>query len=176
MKKKKVAGYGYVLISILFCFTALAYWFFPTRSPDAVCWISGGVLLIYGIIRMIGFFSDDLYCLAFRYDFAYGLLLIVLGVLLWLKRQVVYPYLVPGLGWIVLLDSLFRIQMSKEAKDFGLRQWKIILVIGILTAFSSFLLVLSGFSGQKPLEGLTGCVLLLEGVLNWLTVKFTVKW
>ncbi len=176
MKKKKVAGYGYLLISILFCFTALAYCFFPTRSPGTVCWISGGILLIYGIIRIVGFFSDDLYCLAFHYDLAYGLLLIVLGVLLWVKRQVVYLYLVPGLGWIVLLDSLFKIQMSKEAKDFGLRQWKIILVAGILTAFCSFLLAFSGFSGQKSSKILTGCVLLLEGLLNWLTVKFTVKW
>ena len=175
MRKRKAARYGYLLISLLFCLSAFAYWLIPTRSPTATCWVSGGILLAYGIIRILGFFSDDPYCLAFHYDLACGLLLMVLGVMVWVKGTNSYPYLIPGLGWIALLDSFFKIQMSKEAKDFGLRQWNILFLVAILTACSSFLLVLNGVPSPRATDVLTGCTLLLEGILNWFTVKFTVK-
>ena len=83
--------------------------------------------------------------------------------------------MVSGLGWIALADSFFKIQMSKEAKDFGLRQWSVLLLLAALTAFSSFLLVINEFPGPRATEVLTGCTLLLEGVMNWITVVFTVK-
>ena len=86
MRKRKAARYGYLLISLLFCLSAFAYWLIPTRSPTATCWVSGGILLAYGIIRILGFFSDDPYCLAFHYDLACGLLLMVLGVMVWVKE------------------------------------------------------------------------------------------
>lgn len=174
MRKLKVARYGYLLISLLFCLSAFAYWLIPARSPTVTCWVCGGILLVYGIIRILGFFSEDLYCLAFRYDLACGLLLMALGGVVWLKGDHSYPYLIPGLGWIALLDSFLKIQMSTEAKDFGLRQWKVLLLMAILTAFSSFLLVL-GLPGPQVTDALVGCTLLLEGIMNWLTVVFTVK-
>ena len=38
--------------------------------------VAAGILLIaYGIIKMIGYFSKDLYCLAFQYDLACGIFL-----------------------------------------------------------------------------------------------------
>lgn len=175
MRKRKVARYGYLLISMLFCLSAFAYWLIPERSPAVTCWVSGGILLAYGIIRILGFFSEDLYCLAFRYDLACGLLLMVLGVVVWIKRGGCYPYLVPGLGWLALLDSFLKVQMSKEAKDFGLYEWIILLLMAVLTAFSSFLLVINGFPGPQTTAVLVGCTLLLEGIMNWLTVIFTVK-
>lgn len=175
MRKLKVARYGYLLISLLFCLSAFAYQLIPARSPAVTCWVSGGILIAYGVIRVLGFFSEDLYCLAFRYDLACGLLLMVLGIVVWIKGDSSYLYLVPGLGWIALLDSFLKIQMSKEAKDFGLPQWKILLLLAVLTALSSFLLVINGFPGPQVTDLLVSYTLLLEGIMNWITVKFTVK-
>ena len=164
-----------MLISLLFCLSAFTCWFIPTRFPTISCWISGGILLAYGMIRILGFFSADPYCLAFHYDLACGLLLMVLGVIVWINGVKSYPYLIPGFGWVALLDSFFKIQMSKEAKDFGLQQWKVILLVAILTACSSFSLVMKDFLGPLATKILAGSTLLLEGILNWFTVKFTVK-
>lgn len=175
MRKLKIARYGYLLVSLLFCLSAFAYWLFPARSPTIICWISGGILVAYGVIRVLGFFSEDLYCLAFRYDLACGLLLMALGVVVWIKGDSSYLYLVPGLGWVALLDSFLKIQMSKEAKDFGLPQWKILLLMAVLTALSSFLLIINGFPDSQATDILVSCTLLLEGFMNWITVIFTIK-
>lgn len=175
MRKRKIARLGYLLISALFCCAAFAVWLLPEYSPQAAFCVSGTILLGYGVIRIVGFFSDDPYCLAFHYDLACGLLFLVVGAMIWIKGVRGYPYLIPGLGWIALLDSLCKIQMAKEARDFGLRQWRVILPAAILTGISSFLLILDGFPGPRATKILTGCTLLLEGILNWFTVSFAVK-
>lgn len=163
------------MISALFCRAAFAVWLLPEYSPQAAFCVSGTILLGYGVIRIVGFFSDDPYCLAFHYDLACGLLFLVVGAMIWIKGVRGYPYLIPGLGWIALLDSLCKIQMAKEARDFGLHQWRVILPAAILTGISSFLLILDGFPGPRATKILTGCTLLLEGILNWFTVSFAVK-
>ena len=175
MKKREIARFGYLLISVLFCCAAFTVWLWPEYSPQAAYWVSGTILLGYGVIRILGFFSDDPYCLAFHYDLACGLLFMVVGAVIWIKGIRSYPYLTPGLGWIALLDSFCKIQMAKEARDFGLHQWRMILLAAILTGISSFLLILDGFPGPQTTKILTGCTLLLEGVLNWFTVRYAVK-
>ena len=62
MRKRKAVRYRYLLISLLFCLSAFAYWLIPTRSPTATCWVSGSILLTYGIIRIV---TLPLVCLAF---------------------------------------------------------------------------------------------------------------
>lgn len=46
----------------------------PSVSPMSVCIGSGIILIAYGIIKIIGYCSDDLYNLAFQHDLACGLL------------------------------------------------------------------------------------------------------
>ena len=75
------------------------------------------LLLAYGIIKLIGYFAGDLYCLAFQYDLGCGLLLLVLGAVVLVMNLKVSVYLVPGLGLLILLDSLLTIQMVHDAKN-----------------------------------------------------------
>ena len=111
MKKLQFARSGYILISCIFYVTAVVNLIFPHLSPMALSCFGGVILILYGVIKLVGFFSEDLYCLAFRYDLAWGLLIMVIGVLLLVKNVSVAQYLAPGLGWMALLDNLFHIQM-----------------------------------------------------------------
>ena len=82
MKKLRLARDGYILMSIAFYVAGLTYMFLPEISPLTICITSGIVLIVYGIIKVIGYCSNDLYCLAFQYDLACGLFLMVLGVIM----------------------------------------------------------------------------------------------
>lgn len=79
MKKLKMARAGYLLMSAVFYISGALYMILPDVSPLGICITSGIVLIVYGIIKIIGYFSKDLYCLAFQYDLACGLFLMVLG-------------------------------------------------------------------------------------------------
>ena len=177
MKKLRVACYGYLLVSLVSCAAAFVYWFHPDLDPIATCWFIGCFLVGYGIIRIVGFFSKDSYCLAFHFDFACGLLMIVLGVMVCAAHSLAYPYLSLGLGWVTLMDCLFRIQMSKEAQDFGLERWGIVLIAAVITGVVSVLLILYSLFSKNALNirFLTSCTLLMEGIVNFLVVKIMVK-
>lgn len=164
------------MISFIFYAAALIYLVFPDLSPMALTCFSGAILILYGIIKIVGFFSEDLYCLAFRYDLAFGLLSLVVGVLLLVKNVAVARYLTPGLGWMALLDNLFHIQMTKEARDFGMtKEWKLILGLSIVTAALSVLLILQAFPGSWAMHILACVVLLSCGATNHCIVKLMVR-
>lgn len=175
MKKLRLARDGYLAVSILFCAAGLCYILLPEPSPSTVCTLSGVILLLYGIIKITGYFSNDLYCLAFQYDLACGLFLVVLGVILLSCRQRVLPYLSPGLGVLVLLDSLLAIQTAKDARQFGLRTWSVILAAAMLAAAFSVLLIVRPYHSPLAAHLAAGGTLLAEGLKNLCVVVFTVK-
>ena len=175
MKKLQFARSGYIGISCIFYAAAVIYLFFPGLPPMALSCFSGVILILYGIIKFVGFFSEDLYCLAFRYDMAFGLLLMVAGVLLLVKNVSVAQYLTPGLGWMALLDNLFHIQMSKEARDFGIEEWKLVLGLSIATGILSVLLIIRGFPSPQATRILTCIVLLACGAINHCIVMLMVR-
>ena len=174
MKKLQFARSGYIGISCIFYAAAVIYLLFPGLPPMALSCFSGVILVAYGVIKLVGFFSEDLYCLAFRYDLAFGLLILVIGVLLLIKNVTVAQYLMPGLGWVALLDNLFHIQMSKEARDFGMERWKLILGLSITAGVLSVLLIIHGFPGPQATRILTCVVLLAAGAINQCIVMQTV--
>ena len=174
MKKLQFARSGYMMISCVFYIAAVIYLAFPDLPEMALSCFSGVILIVYGIIKLVGFFSEDLYCLAFRYDLTFGLLILVIGVLVLVKNASVAQYLTPGLGWIALLDNLFHIQMSKEARDFGMERWKLILGLSITAGVLSVLLIIHGFPGPQATRILTCVVLLAAGAINQCIVMQTV--
>ncbi len=175
MKKLQFAQGGYIAMSIIFYAAALIYLIFPDLPSMLLCCFSGVILLLYGVIKIIGFFSEDLYCLAFRYDLAFGLFLMVIGVFALIRNTAIAQHLASGLGWIALLDNLFHVQMSKEARDFGLEQWKLILGLSIAAGALSVLLIVYDFLGLGAARLLACIVLLAEGVVNHCIVKLTVR-
>lgn len=174
MKKLQFARCGYIIISCVFYAAAAIYLLFPNLSAMALSCFSGAILIVYGIIKLVGFFSEDLYCLAFRYDLAFGLLLMVAGALLLVKNVSVAQYLTPGLGWMALLDNTFHIQMAKEARDFGIEGWKLILGLSVTAGALSVLLIMHGFPGPQATRILTCIVLLACGAINHCIVTLMV--
>lgn len=175
MKKVRFARDGYLIISVVFYIAGILYIALPGVPPAAVCISSGIVLMAYGIIKIIGYFSSDLYCLAFQYDLACGLLLLVLGVIVLICRQSIYPYLAPGLGMLILVDNFLAVQISYDAKRFGLRAWRWILAVAILVVCFAVLQIIKLFERELPSHVIAGCVLLAEGVKNQCIVSYTVK-
>lgn len=175
MKKLRMARDGYIVMSIVFYIAGLTYMLLPEISPMTTCISSGIALIAYGIIKIIGYCSNDLYCLAFQYDLACGIFLIVLGVIMLCSSTKLIPYLSVGLGALVLLDSLLTIQTSKDAKQFGLQTWHIILVTSIIAAVFGVLLIVRPFHSQRIAHVVAGGALLAEGLKSHCVVRLTVR-
>ena len=139
----------------------------------------GILLACCGGAKMFGYFSNDLYRLAFQYDLAVGGFCMVLSATAIFTPEAMYNVLPFLITLYVLFDALLKLQMAIDARGFGMKSW-----LGIMISAA----VLCGavlFAGASLLAELfrpmiaVGLALLLDGVENtWitaLTVRIRVK-
>ena len=171
----KIARNGYIAISLVFCALGLFCILNPGGSLRWFCTLLGILFLANGVIKMIGYFSKDSYCLAFQFDFAFGILMAVVGIFILVRRESVIHLIFVVLGLMILMDALARIQMSIDAKRFGLSFWWRILLAAVLVGIFGMVLLVDPYHGAKMTMILTGVALLLEGALNLGIAVYTVR-
>lgn len=174
-KKLRAAKYGYIILSVLICVLGIVLIAVPEFSINLLCWIGGGLLVVFGCIKILGYLSKDLYRLAFQFDLAFGILFIILGILLILRMENMLNIICILLGIIILSDSLLKIQTAIDAKNFGLRLWWTILAAAILTAIFGVLLLFRPYESHKVAMIFLGLSFLGDGILNLITVLTAVK-
>lgn len=171
----RVAKIGYIAVSAALCFFGVLLIVKPEISLAAFGLFTGIVLIIFGIIKIVGYLSRDLYRLAFQYDLACGILVIALGIMVILEPNDVIDTICIAVGITFLMDGLLKIQISIDAKTFGIRQWWLILSVALLTVVIGVLLVFRTSGSVRALMVLLGISLLADGIMNLTTVLSTVK-
>ncbi len=171
----KTAKIGYIVLSAVLCALGLILILFPEFSGSMLGVACGVVMILFGIVKLVGYFSRDLYRLAFQYDLACGFLLILLGAVMLLRPDSLLNFICVALGIYILTDGLFKIQIAVDAKRFGLRGWWLILTEAILAAILGLLLIFRLSDSAKVLTVMLGVTMLAEGILNLSTVITAVK-
>lgn len=171
----QAAKLGYILISILLCVLGIVLITVPDFSASLFCRIGGLLLILFGLIKIVGYCSKDLYRLAFQYDLAFGILLIALGAILIFRAEAMLHVIWVFLGIFILADALLKIQIAIDSKVFGIRQWWLILVAAIVTGTVGFLLILRPSESTRIIMTLLGISLLSEGIMNLVTILTAVK-
>lgn len=171
----KTAKIGYIIISSLTMVLGIFFMLFPAFAMNFIGIALGIALIVFGAIRIIGYFSKDLFRLAFQYDLAFGILLIILGAIIMLKFNYLFNLISILLGVYTLTDGLFKIQIAVDSKKFGIKQWWLTLTMALLTVIIGFVLLFCPATGAKTITVLIGAALLLEGILNLSVVITSVK-
>lgn len=174
-KTIKAAKLGYIITSLFFCGAGILLMIWPGLSAEIICKVMGSLLLICGIIKIIGYFSRDLYRLAFQFDLAFGLLSSALGLVMLFDTDGMIAILHFIIGILALADGLFKIQTTVDAKKFGITKWWVIGLTSAATVIFGLILILKPFTGAAVLMTLTGITLLAEGVLNLCVALCAVK-
>ena len=143
--------------------------------PDLIVKILIGCLLIItGVGKVLGYFSNDIYRLAFQFDLAIGVTDAILGILTLVLADAVYPTLATGMGIYVILDSLLKVQTGLDARRFGMKSW-----LGIL--ISSAAISLFGIASMLaahlilPMNIPVGTAMAADAVQNMWITMYTVR-
>ena len=113
----RTAKVGYIALSALLCLFGLLLIIFPDTAANVAGVICAILLIAFGIIKIIGYFSRDIYRLAFQYDLAFGLLMILLGAAMFANPGSLSSFICLSLGLYILTDSLFKIQIALDARS-----------------------------------------------------------
>ena len=171
----KIAKIGYIVMSVILCMVGLLFIARPGISVKVIGYVLGIMMIVFGCIRLVGYFSRDLFRLAFQYDLQFGTLLIALGVIVLVRPRNVMNFIFIALGIAVLADGLFKVQIAVDSKKFGIKAWWLILLLAVLTGCVGVMLVLRPVESAHVLTVLLGFSLLAEGILNLCVAVSTVK-
>ena len=171
----RIAKFGYVAISLLFCVFGILLIAVPAVSPNAFGIAAGCAMIAFGTVKLVGYFSRDLFRLAFQYDLASGILMILLGCILLISPERMLTVLCTVWGILILADSLLKIQISVDARRFGLSRWWLILAVAIVSALFGTTLIFRPTESTRIMTVLLGLSWLTDGILNISTVLCAVR-
>ena len=175
MKLIRAAKIGYVALSVALCALGLTLVLKPDMSAGLIGSIIGATLIAFGIVKLVGYFSRDLYRLAFQFDLAFGSLLIAIGALILLKPGTAMSVLCMVMGIEIVADGLFKAQTALDARHFGLERWWLIGGVALLAVVVGLALALRPGPGAQALAVLLGVSLLAQGALNLCVALCAVK-
>ena len=162
----RVAKVGYIVMSAVFCAVGLIFIIRPDVSAGFLGYLLGTAMIVFGAIKIVGYFSKDLFRLAFQYDLEFGVILIVLGVIVLAKPLDVLNFVFIATGIATLADSMFKLRIATDARKFGIDAWWTIFAFAVLTGVIGILLVIRPWESARILTALLGISLLSEGILN----------
>ena len=171
----RTAKIGCIAISCAMCFLGLLMLLFPNPSSALIGAVCGVLLILFGCVRLIGYFSKDLYRLAFQFDLTIGVVAVVLGVALLARPGELMTFLCAAVGLFILTDGLLKIRVAVESKRFGTPSWWLTLCVAASSSVCGLLLTLRPDEGGRFLTILIGVTLLSEGLLSVSAMLTAVK-
>ena len=142
----------------------------PGIALDVVCIIFGIYMIIYGAVKIMGYFAKDAYQLAFQFDLALGIVIVFVC-----RTARVVQLLSTCIGIVMLVDATFKIQTSIDSKRFGISRWWLMLILAVIVAAIGILLILMPGETTRLMVRLIGLNLCMDGILNLVIVIDTVK-
>ena len=171
----RAAKTAYLILSALYCATGVAMLARSDFSVEMIGWMTGAMLAAYGIVKLIGYFSRDLYRLAFQHDVALGILAIALGLALIFRRDLAVNALCLVLGVEMITDGLFKVQTALDARRFGLPTWWLMLSLAVIAVAAGVWLIVCPFESGRALVRLAGASLLAQGALGLCVALCAIK-
>lgn len=135
---------------------------------SVLCILTGGA-------KILGYFSNDLYRLAFQFDFAAGLFLLIIGIIFCFIGLRDPQSIEKMFGIYVFVDGLLKLQVAFDAKKFGIRKWFILLLTAVLVVGVGIVALVAPYAEQLSQFILLVISMIIDGLVNiWITA-YTVR-
>jgi uncharacterized membrane protein HdeD (DUF308 family) len=134
----------------------------------------GVASIIIGATGIYGYFSNDMYRLAFQQDFALGIFNVLFGILLIINPVQLSVLLPTAVSILTLLDGGNKSQMALEGKNFGIEKWYWVLIFAVLETAAGLVLILLAYH-ELDVRAWMGVAMGLVGVTNFWTTMYTVR-
>ena len=175
MKSLKAIKNSYSILTICLILVGAVLLIWPHMALGAICKMCGIFLIIFGLVKLTGYFSKDIFQLAFQYDLGLGIASIIFGLIMVIRSWATIQLFSICIGIFLLIDAALKMQTAFESKKFGFRNWWVTLLIAIIACILGILLFAMPFQTSGVITRLIGINLILDGALNLFVVQSTVR-
>lgn len=171
----KAAKTGYIIVSAIMILLGILMIIMPETSVSVIGTVCSIFMIIVGVIKLIGYFSKDLFRLAFQYDLIFSILLIILGAVMLLHPENLIKVICVVIGISILADGLIKIKTAMDSKTFGLKYWWLILAAAIISCVIGAFLLFRPFESAVTVAIIIGISLVADGAMNLCTAITAIK-
>ena len=139
---------------------------YPGLNTPTLGMVLGAMFVGYGIVEIISYFSSGAFRSIFRYSLIMGIVLIVLGIVMFTNLVGTMNFLGILLGVVLLIGAGLRIWFSFEAKAIGVSSWWAILILGILQLVVACMFLFNPSQSGELLTVYVGALFLSQGLMD----------
>ena len=172
----KSAKIMHLCSAVIFLVAGLLLAFVPDFEDSGIFRniVVGVASIIIGVTGIYGYFSNDMYRLAFQLDFALGIFNVLFGILLIINPVQLSVLLPTAVSILTLLDGGNKSQMALEGKSFGISKWYWVLISAVLEIIAGIVLMILAYH-ELDVRVWMGVAMGLVGITNFWTTMYTVR-
>ena len=133
----------------------------------------GFLSILLGGAKILGYFTNDLYRIAYQFDFAGGCVVALFGLLLLIMPEAMIPRLGAAVAIYVLVDGLVRVQTAMDAQRFGMPFWYMLLIGAVLLVGGAAVIFFLALPYHRVV--FTGVLMISDAFLSAIVTMYTVR-
>lgn len=151
--------------SALYVILGLMLLLFPAATNRMLCYTIAGIAIVIGLVNLVIYFMRSITRNYYRNDFVAGLMLIVLGIFMIYKVDLVIALVPFIIGLCIIVSGLFKLQGALDVQRMG-GNAVLILGIAVINVVVGILMVINPFQSALLLNRLLGVSLLFSGLTD----------
>ena len=165
-----------IVFSLLFIVTGVFLLIKPETAINVVCYVLGIILVLWGVVSIIQFFSDKNSTSYLSLNFIFGAFVFIFGIIILIKPSIIASIVPLLLGVWMVINGVTKLSYSlsiyKETKNlFSILGALLIVIFGVTLIFNPF-------EGAKALTQIIGIALIIYSILDLaesIIISFTMK-
>jgi len=166
LKKFKTSSYA---VSIIYIIVGLIMLLNPSFISDAVNYVIGILVIIYGVIYSISLYQKREIEMYGKFDFLAGIICISFGLFLILNPDTLGSLIPFCAGVIILMDAIRFIVNSIRLKKLNYKSWIINLIVGLIFLGFAIAIIVKAKEISYLLIRFIGAFLIVDAVLDFFT-------
>lgn len=161
----KEMKWNMMLSAALYMVLGLILLIFPATTARTICYLIAGIAIVIGLVNLVVYFTRNITRNYYRNDFVTGLMLMVLGIFVIYKVDLVIALVPFIIGLCIIVSGLFKLQGALDVQRMG-GNAVLILGLAVVNVVIGILMVINPFDSAMLLYRLLGAGLLFSGLTD----------
>lgn len=161
----KEMKWNMILSAALYMVLGLILLIFPATTARTICYLIAGIAIVTGLVNLVVYFTRNITRNYYRNDFVTGLMLMVLGIFVIYKVDLVIALAPFIIGLCIIVSGLFKLQGALDVQRMG-GNAVLILGLAVVNVVIGILMVINPFDSAMLLYRLLGAGLLFSGLTD----------
>lgn len=169
-ERLKNLGLSFVLLAAVYAALGLVLLVWPVQVMDALCYLTGGVLLLYGVFAVLIFWRAEGRTAGHFLSLLLGIVAAAVGVLLVLQPALFQSLLTVILGIYIAIDGLLNLKRALELRQLAFPGWGVCAGLSAASVALGLVVLFRPLLAGIALVRLIGAALLYIGLADLATL------